>query len=87
MIQTKKDRLLICSTCESRGIRSVLGELGTAGDFRVLRFGQSETIINSPAYQVFCGICGNMVYFKNPTNLGTTGSIISTFFFQGTFVV
>ena len=69
MLNTKKKNLIICHTCESKGIRSILGELGTAGDFLVQRFHQGFTVIKSPNIAIICGGCGGTAYVKNEANV------------------
>ena len=65
MLETKKRTLVACPVCESQGVKSILGEIGTAGDFIVQRFHNGYTIINSPLFSVKCGRCNERVYTKN----------------------
>jgi hypothetical protein len=82
MIETKKKNLIICSNCESNGKKSILGELGTAGEFIVQRFHQGETIIKAPIMAIVCSYCHGTAYIKNEsvinyqfTRLSFTGTI------------
>ena len=67
MLETKKRNLISCPSCESRGIKSILGELGTAGEFIVQRFHQGKTIIKAPILAALCGNCGGTCYVRNET--------------------
>ena len=67
MLETKKRNLISCPSCESNGKRSILGELGTAGEFIVQRFHQGETIIKAPIMAVICSYCLGTCYVRNET--------------------
>ena len=70
MLEIKKKGLIICSACELEGKRSILAELGTAGEFIIRRFHEFETIIEAPILKISCGVCGNVAYKKNERTLG-----------------
>lgn len=65
MLETKKHNLISCPTCESKGVKSILGELGTAGEFIVQRFHQGYTVIKAPVVAVVCGSCNGTAYYRN----------------------
>ena len=69
MLETKKKNLIICPVCETKGIKSILGETGTAGEFMVQRFHQGFTIIKSPNLAIVCGACGGTAYVKNEATI------------------
>ena len=77
MLETKKKTLIICPTCESQGVKSILGELGNDGDFLVQRFHQGFTIIKSPNLAIVCGKCLGTAYVKNEPNIPYTGKWFS----------
>jgi hypothetical protein len=70
MLETKKKTLVICPTCESQGVKSILGELNN-GDFMVQRFHQGFTIIKSPNLAIICSKCLGTAYVKNDHELLT----------------
>jgi hypothetical protein len=68
MLETKKKTLVICPTCESQGVKSILGELNN-GDFMVQRFHQGFTIIKSPNLAIICSKCLGTAYVKNEATI------------------
>lgn len=87
MLETKKKTLVICGDCESKGDKSILGEIGTAGEFIIQRFHQGMTIIKSPMFAVVCGKCGGTPYIKNEGTIGERERICwqqTTVSFKGT---
>lgn len=76
MIETKKKNLIVCGNCESHGQKSVLGEMGTSGEFIVQRFHQGETIIKAPILSIICGVCKNVAFYRNEGTVLNPGSRI-----------
>lgn len=66
-----KKQLIVCPNCEVDGKKEVLGEIKD-NTFKVLRFHKGETIFVSNDFSVYCGKCGELVYYykndKNSTN-------------------
>jgi hypothetical protein len=65
MVETKKKTLVVCPDCEIKGFKSILGEIGTDGDFLVQRFHQGFTIIESPQFNIVCGKCHGTAYIRS----------------------
>lgn len=83
MIETRKKNLLICPTCELNGFKSILGEIGTSGDFIIQRYKEYYTIINSPAFTVICGKCGEKIFTRNEGTIPDQGTRV---YFQQTTI-
>ena len=63
-IITSKRKFLLCPKCEKEGRINVLGEITGGGDFEVLRFHSSKTVIRAREFEVICGYCGSVVYCR-----------------------
>lgn len=61
-----KGDLIYCPRCEKIGKKEILGAMYN-GRFTVLRFHRGETIIESEQFDVYCGVCGEQVFYR--TNL------------------
>lgn len=57
-------KLVQCPNCANNGIKSILGELGTSGNFLILRFHRGYTEITGKDYGVICGNCREPVYIR-----------------------
>lgn len=61
--------LIYCPRCEKNGKKEVLGSM-YKGAFRVLRFHRGETIIQSEEFEIYCGVCGEKVFYRNKLSKG-----------------
>jgi hypothetical protein len=57
-------QLLVCPTCQEKGIKQVLGSFNEDGSFEVLRFRNTTTKIVSGEMEIKCGVCGETVFFR-----------------------
>ena len=58
----KNKQLVICSSCQEKGIISVLGEIDTEGYFVVMRFHKGYTKVKAEHFLVVCGACNTPNY-------------------------
>lgn len=61
--------LIYCPRCEKKGKKEVLGAM-YKGAFRVLRFHRGETVIQSEEFEIYCGQCGEKVFYRNKLTEG-----------------
>ena len=90
MIETKKKNLIVCPACESVGKKSILGEMGTAGEFIVQRFHQGETIIKAPILSIICGVCRGTAFYRNEGTIDSGPGVrweSTSISFEGTFLI
>jgi len=57
-------KLIICPACELKGKKEILGEIDNDGNFCILRFHRGLTKVKSNNFQIECGVCGELVYFR-----------------------
>lgn len=55
---------LICPVCLERGKREVLGVLDVRGNLIIKRHGNSDTKVVSEEMIVFCGSCGEEIFYR-----------------------
>ena len=59
----------MCPRCEKLGEIQILGEIKEDGSVDVMRFHQSSTRIGGGDFAIFCGRCGEKVFFKESDSL------------------
>ena len=67
-------QLVICPLCSKLGIKNVLGEVTTDGGFAVLRFHNGLTKIRGQQFEVECGNCGEVVFFRQERRANGEGA-------------
>lgn len=55
--ELKQQGFILCSDCQSKGFRQILGKLREDGSLYILRNKQGTTIITASQYNLLCG-CG-----------------------------
>ena len=63
-LQQSKKRLICCPSCESRGLKNILGEIDENGDFVVLRFHKRTTRFRGEKFSVVCDECKEEVFYR-----------------------
>jgi len=70
MKDMKKTNLIICPNCELKrdanghSIRQILGEVTDRGDVLILRFHDGYTIVSGQDFNIRCGKCLEIVYYR-----------------------
>lgn len=71
ILKTTK-HLLLCPVCEEKGKKEILGELDEDGSLIVRRFRgdgiSGKTKVISQSFQVICGVCNEIVFYRKEIN-------------------